>query len=283
MNKIIISVICMLLSTKISAEIKEIHQISQLETMTGPLKSSDWLLFDIDYTLTEPSEPILQMAVIKQNKERFRNELAKFTDEQKLLVPVLMVTQVESQLTEPSVPNLIQKLQHQGIPVLGFTAVDTSLIPGIGSIPTWRVNELKRLGINFHSTTSLVPKEKIEFKEFPCFRGTFPLYRDGILYSNVTPSKGSVLKAFLSKIDQTPSKIIFVDDSLENLQSVEAELQNLGISYLGIHYKAQADTTKLPKVTEDEWNSIWDQIRERAKSITLKDHSENSDSASFGS
>ena len=264
----------MLFSNTLLAEIKEIHQISELEKVLTPLRSSDWLLFDIDYTLTEPSEPILQMAVIKQNKERFRNELAKFTDEQKLLVPVLMVTQVESQLTEPSVPNLIQKLKDHKIPVLGFTAVDTSIIPGIGSIPNWRATELKRLGINFHSIASLVLKEKIEFTEFPSFRGTFPLYQDGILYSNVTPSKGSVLKAFLSKIDQTPSRIIFVDDSLENLQSVEAELQNLGIPYLGIHYKVQVDTTKLPKVTEDEWNSIWDQIRDRAKSITLKDHSE---------
>lgn len=264
----------MLFSSHLLAEIKEIHQISDLEEAIKPLKSSDWLLFDIDYTLTEPSEPALQMGVIKQNKERFRNELAKFTDEQKLLVPVLMVTQVESQLTDPSVPNLIQKLQDQKIQLLGFTAVDTSVIPEIGFIPTWRAKELKRLGINFHPTTASFPKEKIEFTEFPSFRGTFPLYKDGILYSNVTPSKGSILKAFLSKIDQTPSRIIFVDDSLENLQSVEAELQNLGIPYLGIHYRAQVDPTKLPKVTENEWRSVWDQIHERAKFITSKDHLE---------
>lgn len=260
----------MLFSNTLLAEIKEIHRIAELEEAITPLKSSDWLLFDIDYTLTEPSEPALQMAVIKQNKERFRSELAKFTEEQKLLVPVLMVTQVKSQLTEPSVPNLIQKLQDQKIPLLGFTAVDTSVIPEIGSIPDWRAKELKKLGINFNSSS--FPKEKIEFTEFPSFRGTFPLYKDGILYSNVTASKGKVLKAFLGKMDQTPSRIIFVDDSLENLQSVEAELQNLGIPYLGIHYRVQVDPTKLPQVTENEWKSVWDQILERAKSI--KDHSE---------
>jgi hypothetical protein len=183
-----------------------------------------------------------------------------------------MVTQVESQLTDLFIPNLIQKLQDQKIPLLGFTAIDTSVIPGIGFIPIWRAKELKRLGINFHPITSSFPKENIEFTEFSSFRGTFPLYKDGILYSNVTASKGSVIKAFLNKIEKIPSRIIFIDDSLENLQSVELELQNLGIPYLGIHYRVQVDPTKLPKVTDNEWRCVWDKIHERANSITSKDH-----------
>lgn len=270
-NKIITLLIHMLFSNTLLAEIIEIHRITEIEKAITPLKSSELLIFDIDYTLTEPSEPVLQMAVIKQNKERFRKELAKFTDEQKLLVPVLMVTQSESRLTDPSIPRLIQKLQNQKIPLLGFTAIDTSDIPQIGFIPDWRAGELKRLGIDFHSTTASFPKENIEFTEIPAFRGTFPLYKDGILYSNVAPSKGHVLKAFLSKTNQTPSRIIFVDDSLENLQSVEAELKNAGVPYLGIHYREQVDPTKIPKVTENEWKLVWDRIRERAKFITSKE------------
>ncbi|MBA3956827.1 MAG: DUF2608 domain-containing protein [Parachlamydiaceae bacterium] len=252
----------MLLSTRISAEIIEINQISQLDTMVDEFKNTDWLLFDIDYTLTEPTHPALQMNVIKQNKQRFRDELAKFAEEQKELIPLLMVTQSLPQLTDPSIPNLIRRLQERNIPVLGFTAIDTSVIPKIGSIPAWRGRELKRLGISFHSKGSFFPEERIEFTEFPPFRGTFPLYEDGILYSNVTPSKGAVLVAFLNKISQQPSKIILVDDSLDNLQSVDNELKKLGIAFLGIHYKAKIDERQ--KVTDDEWETVWNKIRERA-------------------
>lgn len=89
MNKIIFLFICMFFSNILSAEIKETRQITQLETMTGQLKSSDWLLFDIDYTLIEPTHPALQMSVIKQNKQHFRDELAKFTEDQKETRPSL--------------------------------------------------------------------------------------------------------------------------------------------------------------------------------------------------
>lgn len=266
MNKVIILVICMFLSTKISAEIKEIHQISHLETLTGKLKSADWLLFDIDYTLIEPSQPVLQMSIIKQNKQHFRDELAKFAEDQKELIPLLMVTQSPPQLIDPSTPNFIQKLQDRNIPILGFTALDTSVIPKIGSVPAWRAKELRRLGINF-SYGSSFPKENIEFTEFPSFRGTFPLYENGILYSNVTPSKGAVLAAFLNKTSHRPSRIVFVDDSLENLQSVEAELKKQGIDFLGIHYKVQIDEIKQPKVSDETWDSVWSEIRARAKAL----------------
>lgn len=259
----------LLLTSALSAEIKEIHHFSEIETAIGPLKNSDWLLLDIDYTLTEPSDPALQMSVIKQNKLRFREELSKFNAEEKELVPVLMVTQTESQLTDPLIPKLIQKWQKQ-IPVLGFTALDTSVLPQIGYIPAWRTKELKNLGISFHvDAQTPFPKERVEFNTFPSFRGTFPLYEDGILYCNVTNTKGDVLSAFLKKASQTPSKIIFVDDTLENLESVEAALANYDIPFLGIHYKVPADPTK--KVSDAAWRATWDKVLERAHSTDAQE------------
>jgi hypothetical protein len=258
----------MLLSNILSAEIKEINQMRDLERVLSPITPSDWVLFDIDYTLTEPTHPALQMSVIKQNKQRFKDELAKFSEKEKPLIPVLMVTQVPNQLTDKTVPAMIQKLQAKDVPILGFTAIDTAIIPGIGPIPRWRANELKKFGINFYpAETSPFPKHQIAFTEFPSFRETYPLYSDGILYANVTPAKGAVLIAFLKKASKKPSQIIFVDDSLENLQSVETELAKQGIPFLGIHYKVQVDETKLPKVADEEWNTVWDKLRERAKFI----------------
>lgn len=268
MKSLITLATCVLLSNTISAEIITIDRMGQLEDTISPLKSSDWFLFDIDYTLTEPSHPALQMSVIKQNKQRFKEELAKFTDAQKQLIPVLMVTETPNQLTDPAIPSFLQKLRDRNIPILGFTAMDTSVIPQIGSVPIWRVKELQRHGISFHpNQPSPFPKEDIEFTEFLAFRGTFPLYQDGILYANVIPSKGAVLSAFLAKVTQKPTKIVFVDDTLENLQSVEAVLSKEGIPFLGIHYKVQVDEAKSSKVGDEEWRSVWDSIHKRASSI----------------
>lgn len=268
-NSLIFFGLCLFFNP-LSAEIKEIQNLSELEGTIESLKSSDWMLFDIDYTVTEPSHPALQMNYLKQNKQRFRDELAKFTDEQKELIPAL-ISQVPSQLIDPTILDIIQKLHDRKIPTIGFTALDTSVIPKIGYLPTWRFNELQRLGINFHSTSSVFPQESIEFSEFPEFRGTFPLYQDGILYSNVTPPKGEVLVAFINRVTNKPARIVFVDDTLDNLQSVDEELKKLGIPFLGLHYKPKINDNDLSKVSESDWQSLWSKIRESIKDINYLD------------
>lgn len=260
----------LLSSNLVTAEIKEIHTLKEMEEIVPlSLRNSDWILFDIDYTLTEPELSALQMSTIKQDKQRFRDELAKFTPEQQLLIPVVMITQSPSKLMDPAAPALVKKFQNSGATVFGFTAADTASIPEIGSIPMWRQRELKRLGIDFsmQNPDSPLPNKEIEFSQFPSFRGTYPLYRDGILYCNVLPTKGEVLVAFLEKIAQKPSWIVFIDDTLENLQSVETEMKRIGIPFLGIHYKIQVDPTAPPRVSNAEWQMVWDLIHKRVLQI----------------
>jgi hypothetical protein len=264
-------IFCLLLSIHAHAEIKEVSHMKEIEQLlNAPIAPSEWIMFDIDYTLTQPETPVLQMAVIKQNKIRFKDELATFPEKQKALIPILMVTYAPSVLTDLDAPSLISKLQEKGILVLGFTAADTSQIPNVGSIPSWRKNELKRLGIDFSPTskTSSIAKESIEFRQFSSFRGTYPLYKEGILYCNVTASKGDLLTAFIDKQRHKPSKIVFIDDTIENLESVEAALKKLGIAFVGIHYSTQAKGKDVPMVTDQEWNSVWNAIRKRAEAIT---------------
>ncbi|KAF3361669.1 Uncharacterized protein PHSC3_001792 [Chlamydiales bacterium STE3] len=258
----IISSLCLISS--LSGEIKEIHNLYEVESSAGLLGTDDLILFDIDYTLTEPTSPALQMATLKKNKLKFSNELAAFSPNQKHLVPLLMVTQTPSQLTEPNLPILIQKLQNTGATVLGFTATNTFSIPQIGSVPQWRKEELERLGIHF--IPSGIVDNGIVFFEFASFMGSYPLYQDGILHSNAFPSKGSVLRVFLDYTSKKPSRIILVDDNLENLQSVENELRELGIAFLGLHYRAQHQNT--PYVTDEEWKLTWELIHQRADLIS---------------
>ena len=237
------------------------------------MKSSDWILFDIDYTLTEPIDPALNMNILKLDMPRFLEELETFTEKQKELVPILMNTQVPSKLTEPCASDLIKKLQESAATILGFTAADTASLPDVGAITSWRRNELLRLGIDFkppHSA-SPIPTTIAEFTQFPSFRGTFPVYIDGILYTNVFPTKAEVLSAFLDAIKDRPDQIIFIDDTLNNLRIVEAEFCKRGVAFLGIHFKPLIDNQLHRAVSEDAWRKTWMEIHRRAEQISLSE------------
>lgn len=264
MKKIIYLFLLLITSQTINAEIIEVNNFNEIEKIVNPLNKSDLVLLDIDYTLIEPSHPALQMSVIKQNKKLFREEIARYSAEENQIIPLLMVTHVQSQLTDPHVPHFLMRLHQQEIPTLGFTALDTCSLPELGYIPAWRSKDLAKHHLIFNPAT--FADNNYDFTDFPSFRGSYPTFHDGILYCNVICSKGTILKSFLEQAHSKPSKIIFIDDSLDNLQSVEKELHTLGISFLGIHYKVKASSTN---ISEKDWREVWDMINDRMKTLNL--------------
>lgn len=263
----------LLFTNILSAEIREIHEVSDGLEAISSVRCSDWALFDIDYTLTAPDHPMLQMALIKQNKKLFREELEKFVGDEKKLVPALMVTEAPSKLLEVEAPLLIKKLITLNVTVFGFTAIDTSSIPNIGEVPVWRLKELERLGIRFSNhTNSCLPANKIEFTQFPAFRGTYPLYDQGVLYANVIASKGAVLRAFIENSALKPARVILIDDSLENLQTMQQELEQLNIPFIGLHYVPK-DCCAI-EFSEKQWRGVWDSIKKRAEKASFVGHDE---------
>lgn len=250
----------LLFATFLQSEIKTIHQINEIEKeLSEKLTSDDLILFDIDYTLTMPSHPALSKNAIKKNKDLFRQKLAELTDEEKQLIPLIFISHDPNMsiLTEPCIPTLIENIRKKGATVLGFTASDTSVIPEIGDLPSWRFKELERLEIHFSKTF-----ERTEFFEFTPHRGTFPLHENGVIYSNVTHSKGSVLKAFVKKMPQKPVRIVFVDDLIDNLISADHAMQELGIPFLGLYYTPDEQHDDFCK---EELEKIWQEILARAK------------------
>lgn len=47
-----------------------------------------------------------------------------------------------------------------------------------------------------------------------------------------------VLKTFLERLGFKPNKVMFMDDSIEQLKSVESAANALGIEFIGFHYIA---------------------------------------------
>src|SRR4029077_4286449 len=87
--------------------------------------------------------------------------------------------------------------------------------------------------INFASSFPNVNRQFLDDLAVP--GKTPPLYEEGILFSKGY-KKGEVLKTFFKQCNFHPSKVIFIDDLYENLDSVKDELIDLNIEFKGYQY-----------------------------------------------
>ena len=175
-------------------------------------------------------------------------------------------------LVEDAIPHLIKNLQERQMKIIILTASPVGRIDQIPSIEDWRDIELKRLGIDISDSFS--NHSPTVFNLLNRERGLYPLFKNGILLTNGdSNTKGNVLKAFLNLLDWKPSKIIFVDDRMTYLNSVEATLSDLGIHHLGIHYKG-SDHVPVTHLSEETIKSAWQEIVDKTKLVARKEASE---------
>lgn len=165
-------------------------------------------------------------------------------------------------------PLLISVLQSRGIKTVLLTACATGKFGIIDSMEEWRQNQLLAFGIDFKK--SWMDQEYIKFTEFTPsirFSGGIPTFSDGMLFSEDI-SKGKTLRAFLAKVKNRKfNKVVFIDDKIENLKSIESISQILGIEFVGIEYTRsktaacnQLDMQKIEKqfdilIKEKKWLS----------------------------
>ena len=64
-----------------------------------------------------------------------------------------------------------------------------------------------------------------------------PIFQQGVLFTD-TSSKKESLAVLLELMQWHPTKIIFIDDRLHYLEEIEQLAIELGIPFIGIHYRA---------------------------------------------
>jgi hypothetical protein len=149
-------------------------------------------------------------------------------------------------LVDDQLLNIIHDLKNRRIKAIALTQFATGPLGDIPSIADWRINELKKLGIIFDfAFDDLI---QLELNKLNKIKGYHPLYKSGILFCERHP-KGDVLGEFLDMIKWRPNKVIFIEDKLENLKVVQAELRSRNISYVGLHY---TESAKHPTAINDK-------------------------------
>lgn len=230
-NKVVSCIFLFVLSfSSLRGVIFEVSDLSKFEEEVGKVDRKAFVLFDIDYTLLTPKD----MSLKPCGKGLRRKYLHVLDSERREWLQSLTALEGEEELMDGKFPALIQRIQHAKILVIGFTALETGKYGKITNLEDWRLNQLQKFGIDF---TPAFHDKTIILNECIPHHGNYPLFKKGVLFTNRRP-KGEVLSAFFGKIGWKPNKILLMDDTLDQLKSVETVAIALGIEFVGFYYTA---------------------------------------------
>jgi len=233
-----------LFAFKVNAQIVQAPSVNEVKTHTSQFDGKVTLvLFDLEYVLITPQDRVLRYAGEENNyrSEYFKaifkdfqgKEIALGKDKvpmaEYLISQILFTSKVE--LVSPGMLNFVNELDKK-MTVVGFTANSSGKYGIVQNEAELHLSRLKSLGYHFIKDNGRLLK------------GDFPECISRVIFTN-KKDKGKVLLDFLEKLNKNYKNIIFVDDRLKNLISVQNTLKDLKINYLGIHYTELKDKNEV--------------------------------------
>lgn len=214
----------------IEALIIETPNLTPLENEITHLDEETLVVFDVDFTLIVPQDMVLRgedFWPLAYAKSSSLPDGGEHTYSQLLL-------QSKSQLIDPKVLDIIEALKNKNVKVIALTAIRTGKFGHIPSMEDWRIQHLASFGIDFGPSAPY--SDEIKFTEFN-WKNHHPVFKQGIIASGRYP-KGEVLASFLRKINWKPKKVIFIDDLIDFIESVETEMDKFDVEHTSYHYTA---------------------------------------------
>lgn len=135
-------------------------------------------------------------------------------------------------LVDSLLPGVIRNLQSKQVKNIALTAVRTNSIGHIVDPMRWRVDQLRKLGVNFTWPTHL---EKQLWSDNTG-------YLEGVV-GTARLGKGTVLLRFLDTAKFKPKTLVFIDDKFKNIENVQEACVKAGIAnFYGFQFEAEAFT-----------------------------------------
>lgn len=257
------------------AEIQKINSILEAREIFNKADKDSLILFDIDYVLTQPARPSLQMATINTYKKTWKSLIENLSSLEHDILNTLVVMSDKTMLVENQMIQQIRYLQIKGVKVFALTGILAGPLGDINSVEKWRAQILRNLGFDF--SKSLPQTQDITFSNLSQNHGQFPRFTDGIIYSNGDLNKQekvAALKTFLELLRNSfkwsPKEIIMVDDREHNLRDVEKLCHDsIGIKFVGFHYQGAKNYPQhIP--TKTEFQHIWTKLVINSKNLAKK-------------
>lgn len=208
-------------------DVRTIDSLDLIENELMLLGNETLVLLDIGHTLLDHKDAVMD----PRHEEWKRHWFQKHCPIPDRALRVATARAVESaienwKLVDERWPQMVQKMQENGTQVVALSKVivDPSLL-GL------RGKNLKAFGIFL----------KNEFLDLPDDK--FYVYTDGVIETE-EPLKGPVLKEFFFKLNKRPERIVFIDDHLNQVKSIDEACTELGIACISFHYIAYQKTVR---------------------------------------
>lgn len=204
----------------------EIYEITQIEDVRPYITERTLCLFDIDDTLIDNPISLGSPPWRSWIKSKVANSSAPFVMYDALTLYIAKNTPYKAM--EPTTAKLILDLQQSGTPVFAFTARGRTqwYTTDIEGVDRFTHEQLNHAGIDFKKTQ--IPQELLSLESI--------YFNDGIIFAQHI-KKGDLLKHLFKDLSYFPPLIIFIDDKLDQVQSVEAAVKEAGIPFIGFWYR----------------------------------------------
>jgi hypothetical protein len=202
-------------------------------------------IFDVDDVLVVPSDQIL-LASHKKDADGYEAHYRKNYSEKKCHHLWSIARKgLNPRLIDSKILNLLSLLQQKHIKTIALTNAGTGKFGTIPYVEDLRIQELQCVGLDFRSAFAVKKYIKFYVLQPQADQKRLPMYKKGILFTcNV--SKGKVLESFLKRIKWKPAKIVFTDDKMKHVESVQDFCQRVGIPFQGFQYTGVEQLSKPP-------------------------------------
>lgn len=271
-TKLIILCCFMAINTTISAQIISCSNLSLFESAVHKADVNTLVIFDVDHVLIMPTDEY------SLNRNPYRRELwhelrNKYSKEDFNFLRSIAVSSAKWCLVDSYITNIFSYLQKKGIKTVALTSLNTGKFGVIKKMEDLRVKELNSVGINISRMNTLTGT--LSINNLSGVNGV-PMLKSGIIFT-AEIDKAIVLESILVSKNYQPKRIMFIDDQINNLESVGNLCKKRGIEFQGFHYiavskmKTHVIDKKLEKFRFQilEKQNIWLSYRDLATKLNI--------------
>ena len=245
--------------------IKEVYDLNAIKDTIKTIDQNGLIIFDVDDVLIMPSPEddfrhpyrleLFKLIIDKINNNPYNLEV---------LQSILLANRKQV-LIDPYIIKIFEILNTCKTPTIALTAMGTGKFGVIPSMEEIRIKELNKVRISFVSLAPLKGRNLFEdLKNIPKFLDEpkgIPSLDSGIVFT-AGIDKAITLEYIFKTYNYYPKTIIFVDDLLYNLESLQHLANKLNINFYGFYYKA-VSLVPLPVIQDKKLEQLRFSILEK--------------------
>ena len=261
--------------TKKKSIIKKTYNLLPIIDLLNLTNHQDSLvIFDVDDVLITPSS---QDDLRHPYRERLLKSIFNRINLQEMeLLKSIILLNTKQVLLESRITKIFEKLKSYKTPAIALTAMGTGKLGIIKKMQDVRFKQLDSVNLSFEHLSPLRGENimlelSANNKKFSCLdcKGD-PMLKSGVVFTSGL-DKGMVLEYVFKTYSYYPKTVIFLDDLIENVESLQQICLKLNIDFYAFHYKV-ASLIPLPAAIDEDLEKLRFEVLE--KELTWLSHQE---------